>query len=349
MNKYAIFAAATDNYLMYINAQLNSIEKRELYNECDLTYYLMHHDNFNRGYLQDIQDGFSFPVIPIEIDRGDMKMPDETKRIEYVKRCRYKKMVPLAINYDVTCFMDADMFIVSDKFINLFDMVKDTDCLIGCNEKYKWNIGDNYFYAGTGKKLLSTPSRLFNFICNTPAIFNMKSWMEVFEAYEDIAIRGRQYKNGDKENVTGIGDIHTWNIAIQQQNRNGDVVCFPMETMAQVHYTNMKEWTLPVVDGGYWRTTAGDRVYIMHGRMATWTPEGHLKKFRQMETGMKEDHLIEKNYKMLYEIKPDLEKTEEHIVKGLRAIQKELYDLNYNYSIKLENYIEVPHQWKGFK
>jgi len=349
MSKYAIFAAATDNYLSYINAQLNSIEKRRLYEKCDLTYYLMHHDNFNRRYLQDIENGFSFNVVPIEIMRGDINLPDTTKRIEYIKRSRYKKMVPLAMEYDVVCMLDGDMFCVSDQFINLFDMVKNTFYLIGCNEKYKWDIGNNYFYFPTKKPLLSKPAKLMQFICNTPAIFNMRNWMEVFEAYEDIAINGRQYKNGNPDNIVGIGDIMCWNIAIQQQNRNNDVIVFPMETMAQVHYTNMRQWSCPMVEQGYWRTMAGDRMYIVHGRVASWTADGFLKKHKNLETGEGNLETMLQNYIKLKKIKPHLKKIEDNIKRGLAAIQKEWYDLNFNHNIKLGNYVDVLPQWEGFK
>jgi len=348
-NKYAIFVAATENYLSYLNALLNSIEKRGLHTDCNLSVYVMHHDNFNRKYLQDIENAFSFEVIPIEIMRGDISLPDTTKRIEYIKRCRYKKMVPLALKYNAVCLLDCDMFIVSPEFMNLFDLVNDTYYLIGCNEKIKWDIGGNYFYHPSKRKILDKPAKLMNFICNTPAIFNMSRWREVFEAYEDVAINGRQYKNGNIDNITGIGDIMCWNIAIQQQNRANDIICFPMETMAQVHFTNMRNWTLPLVEQGYWRTNAGDRIYIMHGRMASWTYEGFFKKHIYLETGEKKHELMLSKYIKIKKIKPHLNKIEDRIKKGLMAIQREWYDLNFNHSIKLNNYVEVLPEWENFK
>jgi len=349
MAKYAIFAAATENYLPYINAQLNSIEKRKLYEKCDLTYYLMHHDNFNRKYLQDVESGFSFNVVPVEIMRGDINLPNTTKRIEYIKRCRYKKMVPLAMECDVACFLDGDMFCVSDQFINLFDLVNKSYYMIGCNEKYKWDVGNSYFYNHTKNPLLDKPTKLMQFICNTPAIFDMKKWQEVFEAYEDIAINGRQYKNGNPDNIMGIGDIMCWNIAIQQQNRNNDIITFPMETMAQVHYTNMRQWTCPVVEKDYWRSMSGDRIYIIHGRVASWSEEGFMKKHINLETDEGDAEKMQNKYKTIKALKPSLTKIESNIKKGLVAIQKEWYDLNFNHSIKLSNYTDIQPEWENFK
>jgi len=328
MNKYAIFVAATPNYIGYINALLNSIEKRKLYRNCDLTVYLLHHDGYNEEYLQRIARDLSYVVIPIEIKRSDFDLPPETKRIEFIKRTRYKIMAELGTDYDVVCLLDGDMFFVSDQFMRLFDLVKKTSCCIGCNERFKWGTGG---YKLSGKPMFEKSGKMFQFICNTPAVFDMKAdWHDVLDCYCDIAKNGTQEKNNT---TVGIGDIFCWNLAIQKMEMNEKIIAFPMETMAQVHHTNMRGWTYPIDEGGYWHTFSGDRIYIIHGRVARSNfVDGCLKKYRQLEAG-----------------RDDMAKVEPNIKKGLQAIQKEWYDLNYNGKIKLCDYVEEDQIWKTFK
>ena len=116
MKKYAIFVAATDNYLMYLNALLNSIVKRELYKSVDLTVYLMHYQ-FPIDYCKKATEKLPFKFIPLEIKKSAIEHPQETKRIEFVKRARFKYTVDYGMDYDAICLLDADMFIVSDQFI----------------------------------------------------------------------------------------------------------------------------------------------------------------------------------------------------------------------------------------
>ena len=74
-----------------------------------------------------------------------------------------------------------------------------------------------------------------------------------------------------------------------------------------------------------------------------------MKKQQQLETGEGDHGKREVKYKQLLEIKSHLKKVEDNIKKGLKAIQKEWYDLNFNYNIKLDNYIDVKPEWEGFK
>jgi len=316
MNKYALFVAATPNYLSHLNALLNSIEKRELYKKCELTVYVLYHDNFNFEYLERIKRDFSYTVIPEEINKDDIAI--DTKRIEFIKRARYNKMINLSLNYDAVCLLDCDMFFVSDQFMRLFDLVVGTELLIGCNERFKWGNGA---YTMHDDPMFKRPGKMFQFICNTPAIFDMNKWKHVFEKYCEIAIYGTQEKGGQ---IVGIGDIMCWNLAINYCNKNDDIVMFPMETMAQVHHTNMRAWTYPINDHGYWHTFSGDRIYIIHGRInRPGFVEGCLNKYRELEKG-----------------KHDIVKVEPKIKAGLKAIQAEWNDLNFNQNIRLSQYTE---------
>jgi hypothetical protein len=328
MNRnYAIFVASTYNYVPYLNALLNSIDKRNLSNNCDLTVYVMWHDEFNKEYLSDIQTSFNYKVVPIEITRSDINMPEETKRIEFIKRARYKKIIELAYDYDVVCLLDADMFVVSDAYINLFDLVNGTEKLIGCNERYKWDIGETYFLGK--ENIFQTPQKLFNMHCNVPAIFDMKKWAYVFEYYTQLAVYGRQIKNNQ---VVGIGDLFCWNIAVQKMGMQNRVVLFPIESVAQVHYTNARAWTYMQCVNDYWYTFSGDRVYTIHGRVANKSyREGTIQKFEELQNGMK-----------------DMSKIIPKVKDGVKAIQREWGYLNFKHKVNLEKYYTIEDHWKEF-
>jgi hypothetical protein len=314
---------------MYVNALLNSIEKRRLFRGCNLTVYLMHHD-FPMEYFEEAQKAFSFRLLPIEIKRNDIDHPPATKRIEFVKRARFHYMPLYSKGYDAVCLLDGDMYMVSEEFMKLFDMVAHTDYLIGCNERFKWSIGDNYQFEG--KPIFATPQKLYQMHCSVPIIFDMERWGHVFECYNRIAFHGTQEKNG---NTTGIGDIYCWNISVQNCGKQSDVVVFPIETMCQVHRTNMKDWTYMQEEGGYWFTFAGDRVYSIQGRIAQPNfVDGSIEWYR--EDAKNGGRAVN-------------EKQVDKIRKGLQAIQREWWDLNFNQKVNLYNYQPKNDFWDSLR
>jgi len=313
---YAIFVATTDNYVKYTNALLNSIGKQGLHEKCNLTVYLMYHDIGDlSGYPEAAKSAMPYNVVPVHIGREDVEHPEGTKRIEFIKRARYACVSRQSEEHDVVCLMDADMFFVSPNVINLFDMVCGTNLMIGCNERFKWDIGDNYTYCG--KPIFEQPQKMFRMHCNVPAILDKRKWAEVFDYYGKIAFDGRQIK-GDRE--CGIGDLFCWNIAVYKMGRENDVVVFPMSTMTQVHHTVARIWTYIIRERGQWRTFAGDEVYSIHGRIA-------------------QDNFVSGNLDIFdRESTPEQSKHRAKVEAGLQAIQDEWNDLNYNRFLSLENF-----------
>ena len=331
----AIFVAATGNYLMYLNALVCSIAKRGFHKNHDLTLFLLYHDNFPETYLKDAQSKLPFKVECVDILRSEVPHPEGMKRIEFVKRARYHYMMTHASKYDVVCLMDADMYFVSEQFPALFDMVADTPLMIGCNERYKWEAGENY--SLDGEFLFHEPRKLYQMHCNVPAILDVWHWRKVFELYSELAFRGTQTKDGK---TVGIGDIMAWNLAVEHLDRAKDVVVFPMESMTQVHQTNRKPWTHMMVDkvpdypcGDYWHTFSGERVYSIHGRIAqaSFVP-GNMDKYDQEYSGKPSDKA----------------KMGASIEKGLRGIQQEWYNLNYKGPLRLCDYVDELPEWKTF-
>jgi len=321
VHNYAIFVAATPNYIAYLNPLLNSIEKRKLYEHCNLTVYVFYTEGFCPEYIDIIKQAYSFTVYPMKMVRSDFpELNPKMKEIEFVKRTRYKKMIQLALEYEAVCLLDCDMFVVSEQFIDLFNLIKGTDYCIGCNERFKWSSGA---YKFNDKELLiPRGGKMFQFVCNTPAIMDMHKWRPVFEAYCKIASGGTQIKHGG---VKGIGDITCWNLATMYCAMNDKMIMFPMETMAQVHQTYFRNRTYPIDENGYWYTFSGDRIYTIHGRVAR-------------------PNFVEgvicggKGYRELHKGRPDIDKVEIEVRKGLKAIQKEWYDLNYNGKVNLDLY-----------
>lgn len=316
--KYCIFIAMTPNFLKWMNALLNSIEKRMLFRDVRLTVYVLHYDGCNPDYLEAIKTAYSFEVIPIEIDRAAIPAPENTNRTEFVKRARFFYIRKYAPEYDVTCLLDCDMFLVSPDFMKLFDLVYGTKLLISCNERFKWNAGPNYMYPD-GSPIFKESVKLYHFTCSVPIIFDYMEWKEVFDHYCKICYYGQQLKN---DQMTGIGDIFCWNISVQKCNKQNDVIVFPMETMCQVHKRHINPLTFIQVENDYWYSFSGDPIYSIQGRWNTNIDfvEGSLKYLKE--------NTDEKTYKA----------TAPKIKKGLEAIQQEWYDLNYKGRLKLDDF-----------
>ena len=328
--KAAIFIALTPNYIPYVNALLNSIEKRRIYDGVELDVYLLYHDFDDMKFIKEAEKAFSFNLIPIDVKRSEIQHPEETKRIEFIKRARFSYILELSMKYDVTCMLDADMLIVSEQLKNLFALVCGTDKMIGCNERYKWVIGDNFEY--NGKPIFNTPTKLYHMHCSVPIIFDMKKWSDVFQYYTDICFKGRQQKGN---NIVGIGDIYCWNISMIVNDRQNDIIVFPMETMTQVHQTNLKPSTFLISEKDYWHTNQGDRVYSIHGRIAeqNWYL-GHLQRYRQ---DLEKEGAVDMIKR--YESKVDA---------GLRALQQEWYDLNFNGKLPIGKVCDIMPYWSDF-
>jgi hypothetical protein len=319
MRDCCLVVATTDNYVPYTNALLNSIQKRRLHEKCDLTVYLLYHDLGKLGHYPAMaRERLGFRVEPIEVLRSDVAHPPETKRIEFIKRARFKLIQEIGMRHDLTCLMDADMFLVSDEFVNLYELAADSRLLVGCNEAFKWVIGDTYSYHG--QPLFPQPVKLHKMHCSVPIVFDMHQWQDVFAYYNDICFEGRQVRPDGT--VSGIGDIFCWNIAVYKLNRQRDVVLFPMETMTQVHQTNCHPGTELQVDNGYWFTRAGDPVYSVHGRVANenWL-DGHLDRF---EEDMQKDGAAGR-----------VPKHKARIEAGLRAVVNEWHELNEKCALPL--------------
>ena len=265
---FAIFVSATRDYLPYLNALLNSLERCEL----DIPVYLIHTDLPSR-YLDVVTGAFTFPVNIVEVDRQQFDVHPRNRGNEnlFSKQSRFKYLRELGVRHDVVCLLDADMFVVSHNFLNLFKMVYGTPLLVGCNERFKWVF--DHRYTTRGQVLFSTPVRALKFHCSVPVIFDAKKWQDVLDHYNWMAFQSFEIEDGKVKKP--VGDIFCWNISVYRCRRQDDVVLFPMEVMTQVHDTAIRPMTRLQKWRGYWMTEAGDEVFSIHGRIGRkWFEEG---------------------------------------------------------------------------
>lgn len=338
MKRYAILFAATGpvagrNYLPDTNALLNSLAKCRIGRTCEgeLTVFLLHHGfdpdwDYPALAMEAFRDDFQLK--PLELRREDVPHPKGTNTIEFVKRARYFRLMELCQGYDAVCLLDADMFVVAPEFGGLFQLVAGTRKLIGANERFKWDVGpQSYFYAD-GAPIFTSAGRMRAMCCNVPSLFVLEEWREVLELYSRICFDGYQFKAGLK---VGIGDLFAHNIAIHRLGRDSDVVMLPMECFAQVHHVWRKPWTYPINDGGQWRSFSGDRIYMVHDSKKIATARfvpGNMTKFAEEFAGWSEQA------KFMGPIRV-----------GLRALQREWYDLNFCQRLKLDQFMEHDPAW----
>lgn len=325
--RFAIFVAASWNYACHLTALLNSIERQGLAQRCDLTVHLLCFD-FPAAYIEAACSRLRYPIVCHEGRREDFPQQDGLTRNRFYKIARFRRLADVAASYDVTCLLDADMFLVSPELVNLFRLVDETRLLIGCNEAFKWRVcdprSDSRLYHMDGKPLFESPVVLRKMHCSVPVLFRHGAWREVLAYYDRLVWTGSERKGGRD---VPIGDIFAWNLAVQALGRQDDVVLLPMEVMCQVHHTNVYERTRIVEEGGRWRTVAGDIVYSIHGRVCEpgWI-DGHREAHARLK-GVARWDLVEAS---------------------LRRIQREWHDLSFGGALRLDEFVKPHPAWPSF-
>lgn len=201
----------------------------------------------------------------------------------FIKQSRFRYIAERMGAFDVCCMLDADMFLTSDNFSRLFELVHGTRLLIGANEKFKWTFGPNH--RGPDGPLFKEPIRALKFTSSVPLIFCPEAWRDVFELYNRLAYNAWEGKKR-------MGDIFCWNAAVYACGRQNDVVALGMQRTVQVHQTWLRPGMTLWRDGRMWLTEHGDEVYSIHGR--PWRPGWEAEQERLLkgicaELGMSAD------------------------------------------------------------
>ena len=323
--KYAIFVASNINYLCYLNALLNSLDKQGIEN----TVYILS-DNLPEQYLKDIVNRMSYEAIPVNIRYKDFdinKYNDQHGRgTFFIKRARFKYVSDFAPEYDAVCLLDADMFVVSRNFSNFFELVSGTNLLVGCNERFKWNFPNRYRFKG--EPIFKDNIKDFKFHCSVPIFFDFKKWEEVFKTYNEMCFNSFEY-NEKNEIIKSTGDIFCWNIAVCKNQREDDVILFPMGTMTQVHHTHVLPCNhINRVSDSLWVNEENLEVFSIHGRV---DKRGYKEQSLRAVTAQTQGCITDDTTLIRH-----LKKAE-RIIKEIRT---EWVSLNKDYKVKLNDYIK---------
>lgn len=332
-NQNVILVATDSGYLPYFNALINSLAKHG--NKAEVV--VIHH-GLAPQYIHDTSSRMPFRVIFVPVDRSVFLLDPATHADVddnlFFKQSRFRYIKEYGSRYEVSCILDADMFVVSPGFFGLFDLARSTRKLIGCNERFKWLFDERYQF--NGKPILPSPVKAFKFHCSVPLILDINQWSEVFDTYNELAFNAYEVRPGTPRRR--VGDMYCWNLAVYKHRRQGDVVVFPMETMTQVHSTAGLPWTRVIRHtDGIWTTQGGDEVYTIHGRIGKrdWI-EGEVaavqKKLAEFGIGS-----------------PAAEKIWEGARSSYQAIRREWYALNFEQLVRLHDYVPMTDEWRQMK
>lgn len=324
MTPYAYFVTSNWGYVPYLTALLNSLQKR---GNTQRVYVM--HQGFKQEYLDAIQRAYSFEVVLLSVDRKDHDVTDEVGENLFMKQSRFKYIAQYGGDHAAICMLDADMFVVSERFGNFFEMVDGTNLLVGCEESYKWNFDKKYTCRGA--VVFPEPVKAWKFMCSVPIFFDLNKWRSVFDTYNDMAFNSWEMENGEKKKR--VGDIYTWSISIYRNNRQNDCVLMPMQSMTQVHGTAGAFWCAIRNDSGYWHSVDGSEVYSIHGRIGTqnWEPS----QWGWYSSGLEKSGI------------PITDKISSSAKIAYNAIRQEWFDLTIgkNAIVNLSEFLPVKEEW----
>lgn len=321
---FAVFVASSWDYIQFTNALLNSIDRHQI----PADVYLLH-DFPPNNYLRDAGQRLSrFHAVPVE--RAHFRF-DASKGLAvsdslFRKQSRFRYVREIGARYEAVALLDADMFLVTRNFNNLFELVAGTSKLVGCNERFKWVFDRSYEFGD--RPIFDLPVRATKFHCSVPIVLDAKRWGDVFDYYNQIAFAAYQVAPRFPGGIKWMGDIESWNIAVYKCGRADDVVLFPMETMTQVHGTNALPRSRIRKTREGWFSDAGDEVFTIHGRVGT--DQWEQDQFDKLNKFVRD-----------YDVADS-----ERLTKDLRAvladIKVEWNELNFGHKLLLSDY--TPHR-----
>lgn len=186
MGKFASITSCTNNYLPYLNAQLNSFDCMR--HSHDVHVLAVNVDDRYREYIERAKKvDWTFELYFHERKYDDYPEYGTFRQISQKMRwremivlskfCRYHALKELSY-YDSLVLLDVDMMIVRN-FEKFFELVKDTKYIIGCNERFKWWL-DSFILEGENDEVY--PHIPMDWmICNAPLFFAPKHNKEFME------------------------------------------------------------------------------------------------------------------------------------------------------------------------
>lgn len=267
---FAYILASDRNYIQYTNALLNSLD----YFGNEHPAYLLAYDcDGLENYLSNVKNVFSFPVTVIRMDTENIapllemyeKNTLRLSKNHLIKSLRMRYLVDIGLQFDAVCLLDADMMVVSPNFDKFLLFVADTGRSVGCNEAFKWTIGETYMVDN--KPIFDPPQVLHRFHCSVPLFLDMHHWADVFEEYLRIFYTGTHLNPHGQ--LSDIGDMFSYNIAVHKLGREEDVLPLPSSWFTQVHCDGYLPWSRITgsLEEGMSIIEGREEVYSLHGRL----------------------------------------------------------------------------------
>ena len=253
--KYASLVSCTKNYTQYLNAQLNSMDA------VGMTHYVhVLAIDMDEDYLKKIEDAdWTFNLTVHRFSSNDFAMYGGDR--DAAQKSRYATL-PNFVQYDALLLLDVDMLIVKN-LTPYFDMVQNTDYIIGCNERFKWQLEQ---FVWEGKQLPKMPMDWM--ICNSPLFFDPKQNMKFIDMSRATAKR-----LVDQEGKRPA-DLYTMNVALWLAGITDKVIALPNYVWTGVHNGYIQIFTrIQKINKREWRSFSGEPVYIIHGRWDGVNPE----------------------------------------------------------------------------
>jgi len=257
---YAIVTSFTPNYAQYLVALLNSFD---YHGHDNVDVHILAVDP-NEKILQKIMAVdwcFNLMIMPSYefVDFSDTRYESLAMT---AKKSRYSFLQGIMCKtaYDALLFMDCDMFFTAN-VTKFFEMVRGTDILLGCNERFKWDM-NRFMYKG--QELKDVTMRWM--VCNAPLFFCPSRNRKLVFWMNEMAKHLSNVSDGKRPS-----DLYTMNVAIGISGKDKDVISLPDYSWTGVHSSYLHWLTRAVLINthaglGEMFSLTGEKVYVIHGR-----------------------------------------------------------------------------------
>lgn len=243
MPDHAFFLSLTDNYAYLFNALLNSIETFGAGAYADVV--VIHDGSLGDEYMSLVLSKFSglktkVRFVPIVVSPQDKDLG----KTMTVKFYRYKAMAEMGQAYKSICFIDTDIYLVSD-VREFFDIAAATDLTVAVKDNvlrhYKTSMEAGTCPAWEDGRKPFFPTELWDakFICNTPLWIDARKHGEVL-----IDVWAHRRKLGMDTSWPFTGDLETMNLVFDKHGLKRRMVVLPSHQWTGVHYSIYRTTTV---------------------------------------------------------------------------------------------------------
>jgi len=257
---YAIATSFTPNYAQYLVALLNSLDYHG-HDNVDVHVLAVDPNEKILRKIMAVDWCFNLMIMPSYefVDFSDTRYESLAMT---AKKSRYSFLqgIMRKTTYDALLFMDCDMFFTAN-VTRFFEMVRGTDILLGCNERFKWNM-NRFMYKGQELKDVT----MHWMVCNAPLFFCPSRNRKLVFWMNEMAKHLSNISDGKRPS-----DLYTMNVAIGISGKDKDVISLPDYSWTGVHSSYLHWLTRAVLINTHaghdeMFSLTGEKVYVIHGR-----------------------------------------------------------------------------------